>query len=274
MLVDSRGAGGRQRGARNRVAIRKRLLDVVVGGVLALASLPFILVLAAGVAVSLRAWPLFVQHRPGREGRSLLMVKLRTLPPTTPKYMDKHSLGLETAKLPWLCSLLRRTHLDELPQLFSVVAGHMSLVGPRPALPGHVEPVAEEFESLRRSVRPGCTGLWQLSVASSDTATSAPRFDMFYVCYASTRLDLWIMVRTVGWVLGLVKPIEIGDMPAWLYGPGLAEVTWTRDVPAPAAPIATYASSTPASTPIYPTQPTGEPVLVVPIGGVLAEVGD
>jgi hypothetical protein len=153
------------------------------------------------------------------------MVKLRTLSPSTPRYMDKHTLGIDKMQLPWLCSLLRRTHLDELPQIFSVVAGSMSLVGPRPALPGDVEPISAEFESARRRVRPGCTGLWQLSTASTDTATSAPRFDLYYLRRASTRLDLWIIVRTVGWVLGRVKPIEIDDVPDWLLGPGLVSAS-------------------------------------------------
>jgi hypothetical protein len=135
--------------------------------------------------------------------------------------MDKHTLGLATADLPRLCALLRRTHLDELPQLWSVVFGQMSLVGPRPALPTSVEPLDKGFETTRRSVRPGCTGLWQLSVASGDTATSAPRFDLFYIDNASLRLDLWILVRTIGWVLGLVKAIEISDIPEWTLGAGL-----------------------------------------------------
>lgn len=223
MLVGNPAASARGGQARDRVAFRKRVFDLVVGGFLCLIAAPVIALLALGVAVSLRTSPFFVQTRPGRHERALTIVKLRTLPRTTPSYADKHTLGLATMKLPWLCSLLRRTHLDELPQLFSVVLGHMSLVGPRPPLPGHVEPVSEEYEALRRAVRPGCTGLWQLSVASSDTATSAPRFDLFYVRHASMLLDLWIVVRTVGWIVGLVRPIETHDVPGWLLGPGLLD---------------------------------------------------
>ncbi|HWC35201.1 MAG TPA: sugar transferase [Mycobacteriales bacterium] len=223
MLDSTAGSGTGQAQAHGRVAFRKRAFDILVGGFLCLIAIPVIAVLAVGVVLSLRANPFFVQRRPGLQGRELTIVKLRTLPTSTPSYADKHSLGLDTMKLPWLCSLLRRSHLDELPQLFSVVLGHMSLVGPRPALPGHVEPVAEQYESLRRSVRPGCTGLWQLSVASSDTATSAPNFDLFYVRHASTRFDLWIVARTVGWILGLVPPIETSDVPLWVLGPGLLD---------------------------------------------------
>ena len=87
--------------------------------------------------------------------------------------------------------------------------------------PSHIEPVSEDYAAARSSVRQGCTGLWQLSVASSGTATSAPRFDLFYLRHASTRMDIWILIRTVGWMLGWVKPIEIVDIPRSVLGPGL-----------------------------------------------------
>jgi lipopolysaccharide/colanic/teichoic acid biosynthesis glycosyltransferase len=257
------------------VALRKRVVDVLLGGLLSLIALPVIAVLAVGVAISLRAWPFFVQSRPGWQGRTLTMIKLRTLPKATP-YMDKHTLGLATMELPRLCSLLRRTHLDELPQLLTVVAGQMSLIGPRPALPSNIEPLDAQYESLRRSVRPGCTGLWQLSVASADTATSAPRFDLFYVCYASFRLDVWIFVRTLGWVLGMVKAIEVVDVPHWALGPGLLTSTWVHGA------VGNDLEEVPPSYPLNPAPPA--PKHVVPVvrtarsasdfGAFLAEVSD
>jgi hypothetical protein len=137
--------------------------------------------------------------------------------------MNKHILGIDAMPLPWLCRKMRATHLDELPQLLLVVVGQMSLVGPRPRLPEEVEPVSADYDAARTSVRPGCTGLWQLSVAADDTATSAPRFDLFYLEHASLRFDLWILVRTIGWVLGLVKAIDLNDVPAYLRGPGLVD---------------------------------------------------
>lgn len=212
---------GRARPAVTTGTAVKRAFDVVIGSALCLFALPVVLVLALGVAASLRYWPFFAQQRPGRNGQTITILKLRTLPARTPRYMDKHTLQLDTLRLPWLCRVMRRTHLDELPQLASVVKGDMSLVGPRPPLPSMVEPLDPGYERVRRSVRPGCTGLWQLSVASDDTATSAPQFDLFYIDNASLRLDVWIMVRTIGWMLGLVKPIEVTDVPHWALGPGL-----------------------------------------------------
>jgi lipopolysaccharide/colanic/teichoic acid biosynthesis glycosyltransferase len=191
-----------------------------VGTVLALAVLPFVLVLAAAVAIALRTSPLFVQRRYGRNGRVFPVIKLRTLPHSTPHFASKHELDWDRMGLPWVCRFLRRTHLDELPQLFLVPIGVMSLVGPRPRmLIG--EPVDESFHELRTAVRPGCTGLWQISVAKHETATANPRFDMFYLRHAGFRLDAWIIIRTVGVVLGLCGTAEVDDVPAWVRGRGL-----------------------------------------------------
>jgi hypothetical protein len=148
----------------------------------------------------------------------------------------------------------------------------MSLIGPRPPLPNDVEPVSEDFESLRRSVRPGRTGLWQLSVAATDTATSAPRFDIFYVTYASTLLDTWILVRTVGWILGLAAPIELADVPRRLLGPGLVAQTWTRETESEPAEVDWRRPKVPSGADVYPVAPAARAVSVPE--GVLAEVGD
>jgi lipopolysaccharide/colanic/teichoic acid biosynthesis glycosyltransferase len=276
VLADSQGGVERLARKCHRVAVRKRAVDIVLGTLLSILALPVIAVLAVGVAFSLRAWPFFVQVRPGWRGQSFTIVKLRTLPVETSAYMDKHTLGLDTLKLPWLCSLMRRTHLDELPQLFLVVSGHMSLIGPRPPLPTHVEPLDGRYEALRRSIRPGCTGLWQLSVASTDTATSAPRFDLLYLHQASMRMDAWILVRTIGWILGIAAPIEVADIPRWALGPGLLEErvvhsfgdSRAAEADAPAGPI--YATE----EPMYP-RTVRPPLLTNPnLEGMFAEVGD
>jgi lipopolysaccharide/colanic/teichoic acid biosynthesis glycosyltransferase len=249
--------------------------------VLSLVALPVILLLAVGVAASLRAWPFFVQRRPGWQGRTFTIIKLRTLPPATPHYAMKDVLGIESMRLPKLCAALRRTHLDELPQLFAVVTGRMSLVGPRPLQPIEIEPVEKDFETLRRSVRPGCTGLWQLSVAASDKVASAPRFDIFYVNYASTLLDLWIVARTVGWVLGLVEPIDLGNIPRRLLGPGLGKEFGLQhfSTPEPEPEVVGWVRpKTPVEAAMVPDQevyPSMQPAFALhSLDGVLAEVAD
>lgn len=240
-------------------AIGKRVLDVVVGTVLALVALPIVAVLALALLVLTRTNPFFVQNRPGRDGRSFRIVKLRTLPPSTPHYASKAELKIEQMPLPWLCATLRRTHLDELPQLFLVPLGSMSLVGPRPRQSDDVESMDSEFDALRRQVRPGCTGLWQISTASTALLRDASPFDLFYLRRASVRLDIWILLRTVATVLGFTQPVSIDDVPAWVRGRGL--------LPAPAfmmsgktVPAAEPAASMVAVRPIDSDSPFAAPI--------------
>ena len=201
----------------------KRTVDIALGTVLSLIAFPIVLVLAVALAVTLRAFPVFIQERPGRNGQNFRIVKLRTLPPATPHYASK--LDLDFASIPRLCSFVRRTHLDELPQLFLVPLGAMSLVGPRPRQADGVEGMDANFDGVRRQVRPGCTGLWQVGESAHQLLNDAPQFDLFYLRFASLRLDIWIMLRTVAVVLGFAEPVSLDDVPAWIRGRGLLAAT-------------------------------------------------
>lgn len=203
------------------VAVPKRALDLTLGSLLALLALPVIALLALTVAMQLRAWPFFTQRRPGFRGRPFTIVKIRTLPKTAPRYASKLDMEIAGLRLPLICRLLRRTHLDELPQLLLVPLGRMSLVGPRPRQPDGVEPVDAEFDRLRSTVRPGCTGLWQVGSAADLLINGAPVFDLFYLRHACLRLDLWLMARTLPYMLRLVPPVEVADVPRWARGAGL-----------------------------------------------------
>src|SRR5437588_3820593 len=153
----------------------KRALDIVLGTLLVVLTLPMMIILAVGVMLSLRAWPIFVQQRIGRHGRPFRFPKLRTLPPTAPPYASKYDIG--HLRLPWFTRLLRRTHLDELPQLFLVPLGTMSLVGPRPEMAMLHETFDGGFARLRTSVRPGCTGFWQIGRGADALIREAPDYD-------------------------------------------------------------------------------------------------
>src|SRR4051794_29400925 len=109
---------------------RQRVLDLVVGTAMTLVAIPLLVVLAVVCAVTLRTTPLFVAARPGRRDHQLRVVKLRTLPRAFPSAAVKPEISGH--RMPALCAWMRRHHLDELPQLFEVVWGRMSLVGPRP----------------------------------------------------------------------------------------------------------------------------------------------
>jgi lipopolysaccharide/colanic/teichoic acid biosynthesis glycosyltransferase len=192
---------------------RQRLLDATVGTILALVALPLLVGFALLCALTLRTSPLFVAARPGRRDQQLRVVKLRTLPRTYPSVAVKPEIAGH--RVPALCSWLRRHHLDELPQLLEVVAGRMSLVGPRPRQNHEVDALHPEFDHLRREVRQGCTGLWQISVAADGFLSDAADYDLFYLRHMNLRLDLWILVRTMGRLLGIAKPVTLADVPSW-----------------------------------------------------------
>lgn len=204
-LVDCRPSAAR--------LARKRVLDLVLGAVLALLAAPVVLGFAVVASVTLRCNPFFVQWRHGTGAQLMRVVKLRTLPRDFPAYASK--AVLDNAGVPRFGLWLRRHHLDELPQLFEVMTGRMSLVGPRPRMCGGVEPIDADYDRARRQVRQGCTGLWQISVASSGFATGVPEFDLFYLRNMTVRLDLWIIARTVLFLFGLVAPIALADIPRW-----------------------------------------------------------
>lgn len=191
----------------------RRVADVTVSSILLLLAIPVIVLTAFGSALALRAWPFFTQERVGRNGQTFRFIKVRTLPVSTPAYTDKHQL--EHERIPRLCRVLRRLHLDELPQLLLVLQGHMSLVGPRPEMAHLHEQLPASFAGLRTSVRPGCTGLWQVSEACTGLIGDAPEYDRLYVTRRTWRLDAWIAGRTALKMVGLAGPVRYGQIPRW-----------------------------------------------------------
>jgi lipopolysaccharide/colanic/teichoic acid biosynthesis glycosyltransferase len=192
----------------------RRLLDVGVSLFLLLLTAPVILLAVAGSAISLRAWPFFTQERVGRHGRPFRFVKVRSLPIDTPSYVDKHQLDL--TRIPTFCQLLRRLHLDELPQLVLVLKGEMSLVGPRPEMAYLHHGLVPEFADLRTSVRPGCTGLWQISEGCTELIGQSPEYDRFYLEARTLRLDLWVLWRTALKMVNLGGTVTLDDVPEWV----------------------------------------------------------
>jgi lipopolysaccharide/colanic/teichoic acid biosynthesis glycosyltransferase len=195
----------------------KRLLDVVLGTVLALVALPVIAVLAVAVCLSLRTWrPFFLQERIGRGGRPFTLPKLRTLPPQAPAAVDKYALaGVRTTRLG---RFLRRRHIDELPQLLLVPSGRMSLVGPRPEMPWLLGRFDPEFVSARSLARPGCTGLWQIGADSGRLIGEVPEYDLYYLRHMSARLDVWVLWQSLRVIAG-GAPVSCTDVPPWALRP-------------------------------------------------------
>ena len=192
----------------------KRVFDVTVGSVLAVVAVPLIVVLALAVCLSLRTCrPVFLQQRVGRWGRLFTVPKLRTLPLAAPSSADKYAIAsVGTTRF---CRFLRSTHLDELPQLFLVPTGRMSLVGPRPEMPWLLDTFDPDFVARRTSVRPGCSGLWQVSADCDKLIGEVPEYDLYYISHADVRLDIWILWQTVRTTLGR-RPTAPGPaIPGW-----------------------------------------------------------
>ena len=199
--------------------VGKRTIDAVAGALLLLLAMPIIVVGAVGVALSLRASPFFVQQRVGHRGTRFWLLKLRTLPPSVPRNADKYQL--QDVEVPWFPKLLRRLHLDELPQLLLVVTGRMSLVGPRPELPNLSEQMPADVLASRLAVRPGCTGLWQISAHADGLIIESPEYDRFYTTHANWRLDLYVVLRTVQLFIAPSRRLSLADLPSWTVPQGV-----------------------------------------------------
>ncbi|WP_317191543.1 sugar transferase [Hymenobacter negativus] len=176
----------------------KRLLDLALAGPLLLLTLPLLAGAAALAAVQNRGHWLFRQARPGWHGRLFTLYKLQTMTDAR----DAAGQPLPDAqRLPPLGRWLRATSLDELPQLWNIVRGDLSLVGPRPLLPEYL-PLYSPTQARRHAVRPGLTGWAQVNGRNAISWEEKFAFDVWYVDHLSLRLDLLILWRTAGRVLG------------------------------------------------------------------------
>ena len=192
----------------------KRLLDLAVAVPLLVLTLP-LLVLGAGLAAGQNrgSW-LFRQLRPGLHGRLFTLLKLQTM--TSARDPATGQLLPDAQRLPRLGHWLRATSLDELPQLWNIVRGDMSLVGPRPLLPQYL-PLYSPRQARRHLVRPGLTGWAQVNGRNAISWEAKFELDNWYVDHQSLALDLRILWRTAGRVLGRRGIAAAGEatMPAF-----------------------------------------------------------
>jgi exopolysaccharide biosynthesis polyprenyl glycosylphosphotransferase len=184
--------------ARPFYSVAKRMFDQV--GALALLALSSPLWLACAIAIRLDSpGPVFfIQDRVGRHGRVFRCLKFRTMYAHAPRY----AVTARSARDPRVTSVgrfLRRTSLDELPQLLNVLKGEMSLVGPRPEMPFMVRRNTPVYQR-RLMVLPGITGLWQ-AVARQEPLEESLRYDLYYIQHRSLVFDLVILARTAFSVL-------------------------------------------------------------------------
>lgn len=180
---------------------RKAVLDRAIGALLFVPGLLALVPMLLWSAVSFKANPIFLQRRVGLGGKSFGMLKLRTLPTTTPQDLDRGQLD-EEHQASGIARLLRATHLDELPQIWHVFSGEMSLVGPRPMIESIVDGLEPEFRNFREVARPGLTGLWQVSVCGAQRFERYDPLDVAYLQAATPKLDVRIIWWTILQVFG------------------------------------------------------------------------
>lgn len=173
----------------------RRLLDIVVAVVALAAAAPLMLLIAALIRRDSAGPALFRQTRAGRDGRPFTLFKFRTMRTDADPYGASPHSG-DDPRLTRLGRLLRESSLDELPQLWNVLHGDMTLVGPRPL---YQSQAAEWNERQRRrlAVQPGLTGLAQVCGRASLTIEEKLELDVQYVLNRSPRLDAWILWRTL-----------------------------------------------------------------------------
>lgn len=175
----------------------KRITDLALTLSALILLFPLLMLLAALVRITLGRPVLFVQQRVGLGGKPLKLFKFRTM--TDARSSDGHLLS-DAARLTPLGRFLRRTSLDELPELYNVIKGDLSLVGPRPLLM-HYLPYYTKREQLRHSVKPGLTGWAQINGRNYLPWDKRLALDVWYVENWSLWLDLKILMRTLAKVI-------------------------------------------------------------------------
>jgi len=171
----------------------KRAIDVAGASAALVLLSPLLAVIAVLVRVRMGTPVLFRQQRPGRGGVPFVMTKFRTM---TDRRGPDGELLPDAARLTALGRWLRRTSIDELPELLNVVQGDMSLVGPRPLLTEYL-PLYTPEQARRHEVRPGITGWAQVNGRNAVTWEEKFALDVWYVDHRSTRLDFEILAKTV-----------------------------------------------------------------------------
>lgn len=171
----------------------KRFYDAVISGIAIIILSPLILILTIVGAIAMKGNPFFTQLRPGKNEKIFKLIKFRTM--TNEKDKDGNLLPDEKRLIKY-GKFLRSTSLDELPELFNIFVGHMSIVGPRPLLVKYLS-LYNDFQRKRHYVRPGLTGLAQINGRNSIDWNDRFKFDIDYVNNISLINDLKIIILTV-----------------------------------------------------------------------------
>lgn len=194
--------------------ISKRFCDVVFSVVAGVVLLPLMLLIALMICITnkdFRHNPIFIHKRVGLHGKPFGVMKFRSMKPDagdfkkylTPEQLEEFERTFKLTKDPRVTpfgAFLRKSSLDELPQLWNILVGGMTIVGPRPVIESELALFGENAAKLV-SVKPGLTGYWQVNGRSATTYDERVRMDMFYIDHRSFAMDLGIFLKTIVIVL-------------------------------------------------------------------------
>ena len=185
----------------------RRAFDIVVAAALLVLTAPLVALAIVAIRLESRGHPIYRQRRVGRGGREFDVLKLRTMVDGAESIGAGLAVNAGDPRITRIGKLLRRTSLDELPNLINVLKGEMAIVGPRPTVPVQVAQYSER-ERGRLAVRPGITGWAQVNGRTSLPWSERIELDLWYIEHRSWRLDLQILLRSARLVLageGLYK---------------------------------------------------------------------
>jgi lipopolysaccharide/colanic/teichoic acid biosynthesis glycosyltransferase len=194
-------------------AVIRRTIDVLVSGAALLVSAPIIAVCMLAVRLESRGHPIYRQRRVGKDGHEFDVYKIRTMVAGAEHIGAGLAVTEGDARITRIGALLRRTSLDELPNLVNVLRGEMTIIGPRPTVPVQVAQYTDRQRG-RLAVKPGLTGWAQVNGRTSLPWSERIELDLWYIEHRTLRLDLEILVRTVKMVFtgsGLYK----GERGGW-----------------------------------------------------------
>ena len=175
----------------------KRTIDLIGAFIGLLLLSPIFLIVTLGLSVANNGKPFFFQLRPGKDGKIFKIVKFKTM---NDKKDNEGNLLPDAERLTKIGSFVRKTSLDELPQLFNVLKGEMSLIGPRPLLPEYL-PLYSKTQNRRHEVKPGITGWAQVNGRNAIGWNQKFDYDVWYVDHLSFMLDIKIILLTIKKVL-------------------------------------------------------------------------
>jgi lipopolysaccharide/colanic/teichoic acid biosynthesis glycosyltransferase len=191
----------------------RRAFDVIVAGSALLVASPFLVLAIVAIRLESRGGAIYRQRRVGKNGRPFDVLKLRTMVTGAEHMGAGLAVSEGDTRITRVGRLLRRTSLDEVPNLVNVLRGDMAIVGPRPTVPVQVDRYTERQRG-RLVVKPGITGWAQVNGRTELPWDERIELDLWYIEHRSWRLDLEILRRTVRMVFG-GEGLYRGEIPAW-----------------------------------------------------------